>query len=180
MAFSLMGQHGGQVDSTRDAEVILRRVERVEELLQAGTDLSLTEVAAHAGFHTRATSAISSSASSASHHSGPGCPQESANSSKPRQETDERHPYHSHEQCGARWSRRGEGRTFARVDHRGRESGVSEPNLLHQPGGVAEAEARPASPRDGDHGLRPDREHEEKASRSFLLILLRALGAMHT
>src|SRR5262249_31080964 len=30
--------------------VILRRVERAKELLQAGTDLSLAEVAAHAGF----------------------------------------------------------------------------------------------------------------------------------
>jgi AraC family transcriptional regulator len=30
--------------------VILRRVERAKQLLQAGTDLSLAEVAAHAGF----------------------------------------------------------------------------------------------------------------------------------
>jgi AraC family transcriptional regulator len=30
--------------------VILRRVERARQLLQAGTDLSLAEVAAHAGF----------------------------------------------------------------------------------------------------------------------------------
>jgi AraC family transcriptional regulator len=30
--------------------VITRRVERTKELLQAGTDLSLAEVAAHAGF----------------------------------------------------------------------------------------------------------------------------------
>ena len=30
--------------------VIARRVERAKELLQAGTDLSLAEVAAHAGF----------------------------------------------------------------------------------------------------------------------------------
>ena len=29
---------------------ILRRVERAKQLLQAGTDLSLAEVAAHAGF----------------------------------------------------------------------------------------------------------------------------------
>jgi AraC family transcriptional regulator len=30
--------------------VIVRRVERAKQLLQAGTDLSLAEVAAHAGF----------------------------------------------------------------------------------------------------------------------------------
>jgi len=30
--------------------VIMRRVERARQLLQAGTDLSLAEVAAHAGF----------------------------------------------------------------------------------------------------------------------------------
>jgi hypothetical protein len=48
-------------------------------------------------------------------------------------------------------------------------------------GGGAEPEARRASRREaGDHGLRPDQEHDEGASRSILLILLRALGAMHT
>jgi AraC family transcriptional regulator len=31
-------------------DVIARRVERAKQLLQAGTDLSLAEVAAHAGF----------------------------------------------------------------------------------------------------------------------------------
>jgi len=63
---------------------------------------------------------------------------------------------------------------------------VSEPNLLQQPGrtgvtagGGAEPDARPASRRDaGDHG--PDQEYDEEPSRSFLLTLLRALGAMHT
>jgi hypothetical protein len=48
-------------------------------------------------------------------------------------------------------------------------------------GGGAEAEVRRASRRDaGDHGLPPDQEHVEGAASSFLLTLLRALGAMHT
>jgi hypothetical protein len=45
----------------------------------------------------------------------------------------------------------------------------------------ADPEARPTSRRDaGEHGLHPDQEYDEEPSRSFLLILLRALGAMHT
>jgi hypothetical protein len=48
-------------------------------------------------------------------------------------------------------------------------------------GGGAGPEPRRASHRDaGDHGLHPDQKYDEEASRSFLLTLLRALGAMHT
>ena len=65
---------------------------------------------------------------------------------------------------------------------------MSEPHLLPQlartgpkAGDGAEFGARPASPRDADdHGRHPDQEHDEESSRSFLLILLRALGAIHT
>jgi NAD(P)-dependent dehydrogenase (short-subunit alcohol dehydrogenase family) len=43
------------------------------------------------------------------------------------------------------------------------------------------SEARRASRRDADdHGLHRDQEHDEEALRSFLLTLLRALGATHT
>ena len=48
-------------------------------------------------------------------------------------------------------------------------------------GGGADSDARHAIRRNtGDHGLHPDQEHDEEPSRSFLLILLRALGAIHT
>jgi hypothetical protein len=47
-------------------------------------------------------------------------------------------------------------------------------------GSGAEPEARrPIRREDGDRGLHHDQEHDEAASRSFLLILLRALGAMY-
>ena len=47
--------------------------------------------------------------------------------------------------------------------------------------GGADSEARRASRLDaGDHGRHRDHEHDEEAPRSFLLILLRALGAMHS
>ena len=47
--------------------------------------------------------------------------------------------------------------------------------------GGADSEARRASPLDaGDHGRHRDQEHDEEAPRSFLMILLRALGAMHS
>ena len=47
-------------------------------------------------------------------------------------------------------------------------------------GSGAEPKARRAIRRDaGDRGLHPDQEHDEEAPRSFLLILLRALGAMY-
>ena len=48
-------------------------------------------------------------------------------------------------------------------------------------GGGADSESRRASHLDaGDHGRHRDHEHDEEAPRSFLLILLRALGAMHS
>ena len=48
-------------------------------------------------------------------------------------------------------------------------------------GGGADSEARRASHLEaGDHGRHRDYEHDEEATRSFLLILLRALGAMHS
>ena len=47
-------------------------------------------------------------------------------------------------------------------------------------GGV-DSEARRASRLDaGDHGRHQDHEHDEEAPRSFVLVLLRALGAMHS
>ena len=47
--------------------------------------------------------------------------------------------------------------------------------------GGADFEARRASHKGaGDHGRHRDHEHDEEAPRSFLLILLRALGAMHS
>ena len=47
-------------------------------------------------------------------------------------------------------------------------------------GGGADSEARRASHLDaGDPGRHRDHEHDEEAPRSFVLILLRALGAMH-
>jgi len=72
--------------------------------------------------------------------------------------------------------------------HRGRKSGMSKPHLLQQSGRTgatagrgADSEARPTAPRDaGDHGSQSDQGPDEGPSRSFLLILLRALGAMHT
>jgi hypothetical protein len=57
--------------------VILRRVERAKQLLQAGTDLSLAEVPCTPASRTRASSAGTSSASSASRRGGSGCTQES-------------------------------------------------------------------------------------------------------
>ena len=48
-------------------------------------------------------------------------------------------------------------------------------------GGGADSEARRASHLDaGDDGRHRDHEQDEEAPRSFLLILLRALGAMHS
>jgi hypothetical protein len=48
-------------------------------------------------------------------------------------------------------------------------------------GGGADSEARRASHKGaGDHGRNRGYEHDEEAPRSFLLILLRALGAMHS
>ncbi|HKA08477.1 MAG TPA: hypothetical protein VKD71_14555 [Gemmataceae bacterium] len=45
----------------------------------------------------------------------------------------------------------------------------------------AKQEARPTSPRDaGNRGRNRDHEHDAEGSRSFLLTLLGALGAMHT
>jgi hypothetical protein len=69
-----------------------------------------------------------------------------------------------------------------------RESSMSETHKWQQLGGKqaaasggADSEARRASDGDaGDHGGHRDHEHDEEAPRSFLLILLRALGAMHT
>ena len=47
--------------------------------------------------------------------------------------------------------------------------------------GGADSEARRASHLDaGDHGRHRDHEHDEEGPRSFVLILLRALGAMHS
>ena len=47
-------------------------------------------------------------------------------------------------------------------------------------GSGAEPEARRTIRREaGDRGLHHDQEHDEATSRSFLLILLRALGAMY-
>ena len=67
------------------------------------------------------------------------------------------------------------------------ESSRNEPQpwqqLVRRPttaGSGAEPEARRAIRREaGDRGLHHDQEHDEEASRSFLLILLRALGAMY-
>jgi len=67
------------------------------------------------------------------------------------------------------------------------ESSRNEPQpwqqLVRRPttaGSGAEPEARRAIRRDaGDRELHRDQEHDEEASRSFLLILLRALGAMY-
>ena len=48
-------------------------------------------------------------------------------------------------------------------------------------GGGAERKARRAIDRGAsDHGPHLAQEYNEESSRSFLLILLRALGAMHT
>ena len=45
----------------------------------------------------------------------------------------------------------------------------------------AEPEARRAIERNAsDHGPHPHQDHDEEASGSFFMILLRALGAMHT
>jgi hypothetical protein len=67
------------------------------------------------------------------------------------------------------------------------ESGRNEPRpwqqLVRGPttaGSGAEPEARRTIRREaGDRGLHHDQEHDEATSRSFLLILLRALGAMY-
>ena len=59
--------------------------------------------------------------------------------------------------------------------HRGQQLGVKRTTA----GGGAGSEARRASPLAGDRGRHRDHEQEE-APRSFLLILLRALGAMHS
>jgi hypothetical protein len=47
-------------------------------------------------------------------------------------------------------------------------------------GGGTDCEARRTSHLAGDHGRHRDHEHDEEAPRSFVLILLRALGAMHS
>ena len=48
-------------------------------------------------------------------------------------------------------------------------------------GGGADSEARRASHLGaGAHGRHRDHEYDEEAPRSFVLILLRALGAMHS
>ena len=64
---------------------------------------------------------------------------------------------------------------------------MSETHLWQQLGGKrtiavggADSEARRASHLAGDHGRHRDHEHDEEAPRSFVLILLRALGAMHS
>ena len=58
--------------------------------------------------------------------------------------------------------------------HTGQQLGVKRTTA----GGGADSEARRASHLAGDH---ENRDHEqEEAPRSFLLILLRALGAMHS
>ena len=71
------------------------------------------------------------------------------------------------------------------IDNRG--SSRTEPQswqqLVRRPttaGSGAELKARRAIRRDaGDCGLHHDQEHDEEAPRSFLLILLRALGVMY-
>ena len=74
--------------------VITRRVERAKELLQAGTALSLAEVAAHVGFSDQSHFSSTSSVSSALRRDSSGRPQESNKSRKSRQETPERPAYH--------------------------------------------------------------------------------------
>ena len=61
--------------------VILRRVERAKQLLQAGTDLSLAQVASRVGFSDQSQfSRHFKAASLASRRGSSGCPQESLNS----------------------------------------------------------------------------------------------------
>jgi hypothetical protein len=74
--------------------VILRRVERAKQLLQAPTAPSLAEVASLAGFSDQASSPITSSVCSALRRGDSGCPQESHKKGKACQEVVKRSPYH--------------------------------------------------------------------------------------